>query len=122
MHGGGRPIVAVIDDDGAVRDSLAFLLSIVGFDVVGFASAEQFLAARSADAICLLVDQNLPEATGLDVLRLLRAEGSELPVALMTGSPTRDLVTHVRQLGAATLLEKPLQDDVLLEFVARAAG
>jgi two-component system response regulator FixJ len=123
MHDGYRPMVAVIDDDEAVRDSLRFLLETAGFDVDTFGSACQFLAAPGRNGqVCLLVDQHMPRVTGLDLLRRLRERGQDLPVALMTGSPSADLTRRALELGVAEVLEKPLSDDVLLRFVERAAG
>jgi two-component system response regulator FixJ len=122
MRDGRRPVVAVVDDDEGVRDSLCFLLETAGFDVVSFASAEQFLAAPAGDHACLLVDQNMPQLTGLELLRRLRERGSSLAVALMTGSPSAELALRARELGAVTVMEKPLHDDVLLHFVSGAAA
>lgn len=117
-HGG---VVAVVDDDDAVRDSLQFLLEIAGFRVVAYSSGHQFLdEARPAELRCLLVDQHMPALTGLQLVTQLRARGSMLPVALITGSPSPDLIRRAGQLGITTVLEKPMADDVLLDFVAGA--
>jgi two-component system response regulator FixJ len=120
MQDGHRPIVAVVDDDQAVRESLRFLLEIGGFDVATFASACEFLAAGVNDqATCLLVDQHMPSMTGLELLRRLRSAGHELPVAVMTGSPSADLTRQALELGAIDVLEKPLAEDELFSFVER---
>lgn len=120
MRDGRQPVVAVVDDDAAVRDSLRFLLETAGFDVATFASADQFLAAPSGGRACLLVDQNMPQLTGLELLRRLRERGCTLAVALMTGSPSPELTRRAQELGAALVMEKPLHDDALLRFVAAA--
>jgi len=123
MQDDGTRVVAVIDDDDAVRESLRFLLEIVGFDVATYGSAGQFLAeANPDDLACLLVDQHMPELSGLQLVTRLRHEGYALPIALITGSPSADLIRRARELGVSTVLEKPLADDVLLEFVERAGG
>ncbi len=120
MEDDGRLIVAVVDDDEAVRDSLRFLLETAGFDVDTFASACQFLAASiSHPCICLLVDQHMPNLTGLDLLRRLRESGQMPRVALMTGSPSEELTRQALELGVVAVLEKPLAEASLFGFVGR---
>jgi two-component system response regulator FixJ len=123
MQDGRHRLVGVVDDDTAVRDSLRFLLEAAGFSVVTFRSAAHFLAASDADGIaCLLLDHHMPEMTGLDLLRRLRQARRELPVALMTGSPSAQLTRQALQLGAAAVLEKPLTDQALFQFLDDTAG
>jgi two-component system response regulator FixJ len=121
MHNGSHQLVAVVDDDDAVRDSLQFLLETVGCSVATYSSAAQFLnEARPGDLACLVVDQHMPDLTGLQLIGRLRSEGVTVPIALITGSPSPDLLRLARELGVAKVLEKPLDDDVLLEFVEHA--
>jgi len=121
MQDGRRRLVGVVDDDAAVRDSLRFLLEAAGFSVATFASAEQFLAVTDADGVdCLLLDHHMPQVTGLELLRRLRRAGWELPVALMTGSPSVQLMRRALELGAVVVLEKPLTDLALFQFVGTA--
>jgi two-component system response regulator FixJ len=123
MQDGHRPLVAVVDDDEAVRESLRFLLDIAGYDVAAFASGCAFLRADGARVpACVLIDQHMPQLTGLELLRRLRDAGRDLPVALMTGSPSAELTRRAQELGAADVLEKPLADDVLFRFVERSAA
>jgi len=123
MHNGSHRAVAVVDDDDAVRDSLQFLLETAGFDVVTFNSANQFLKeAALGNLACLVVDQHMPEQTGLQLISRLRDQGINLPVALITGSPSPDLERLARSLHVAKVFEKPLNDDVLLEFIAHPSG
>jgi len=63
----------------------------------------------------------MPNTTGLELLTLLRQRGADVPTALITGSPSPDLVRQATAAGAAEVLEKPLADDALLSFVANAA-
>ena len=115
--------MAVVDDDEAVRDSLRFLLETAGFHVVTYGSAGQFLAeAKPGDLVCLVVDQHMPDQTGLQLVSRLRHQGSALPIALITGSPSADLARRAQELGVSTVLEKPLIDDVLLDFIERAGA
>lgn len=111
--------VAVVDDDEAVRESLRFLLETAGFRVETFGSAAQFLQSAAHEALgCLLLDQHMPQVTGLDLLRELRRRGETLRVALMTGSPSPELTRRAKELGAVEVIEKPLTDDALLRFLA----
>ena len=121
MHDGSHRLVAVVDDDDAVRDSLRFLLEIAGYSVASYGSAAQFLhEAPIGELVCLVVGQHMPDQTGLQLVARLRAQGVSLPVALITGSPSADLVRLARELSVAKVMEKPLDDDVLLDFIEHA--
>ena len=123
MQDGRHRLVGVVDDDTAVRESLRFLLESVGFVVVTFPSASHFLTAADTEKIaCLLVDQHMPINTGLDLLHQLRQRGQGPPVALMTGSPSQELTQRALALGAAIVLEKPLSDQALFQFVGTPEG
>jgi two-component system response regulator FixJ len=123
MQDGRRRLVGVVDDDAAVRDSLRFLLEAANFLVVTFHSAGQFLAAPGHDDLaCLLLDHHMPEMTGLELLRQLRRMRPLLPVALMTGSPSAQLARQALELGAAVVLEKPLAEQALFNFVGNTGA
>ncbi|HTB47420.1 MAG TPA: response regulator [Acetobacteraceae bacterium] len=118
MQDGRRRLVGVVDDDAAVRDSLRFLLEAANFMVVTFHSAGQFLADSDRnDLACLLLDHHMPEMTGLELLRRLRRTRGKLPIALMTGSPSAQLSRQALELGATVVLEKPLAEQALFDFV-----
>jgi len=118
-----RQSVAVVDDDDAVRDSLRCLLEAAGFSAVTFGSARDFLSrARLAEVACVLIDQHMPHTTGIELLTHMQANLPEMPVAMMTGSPSAELTRRAFELGAWEVLEKPLKEEVLLAFVARAIG
>lgn len=111
--------VAVVDDDGAVRDSLRFLLEIAGFHVLTYVSASEFLAATATDQpACLIVDHHMPQVTGLELLAELRRRDIQMPVALITGSLSPELRGRAMELGVGLVLAKPLSGDDLLQFVA----
>ncbi len=123
MQAGRRPVVIVVDDDEAVRESLRFLLDIAGYEVAAFDSAQAYLERIDPQAAtCMVLDQHMPNTTGLELLAVLRESGAGLPTALITGSPSPDLVRQATALGAAQVLEKPLADDALLRFVAYAVS
>src|SRR3569833_242351 len=86
-------IVAIVDDDAAVRDSLRFLLESAGHEVETYASAKHYLADSAASrANCLVVDQHMPQLTGLEMLAALRGRGETTPALLITGSLTPDML------------------------------
>lgn len=116
-------VVVVVDDDDAVRDSLRFLLETAGYDVLTFGSAGEFLSSPDVgEPACVLVDQHMPRITGLELVARLRETWPALPVALMTGSPSAELTRRAFELGVTDMLEKPLQEERLLQFVEQAAG
>jgi two-component system response regulator FixJ len=112
-------IIAVVDDDDAVRDSLRFLLETAGYDVHGYASAQAFLPeVGHYDWRYLVVDQHMPTVTGLDLVARLRRTGQGVPTLLISGSVTPDMVDRATELGVTAVLEKPLAEADLLRYVA----
>ncbi len=110
-------LVALVDDDPAVLDSLKFLLEVIGCRVATYASALAFLSCRSKEAACMIVDQHMPGMTGLELAQKLRDEGTSLPLLLITGSPSPAIVARAAMLGVEGVLEKPPDEDDLLKFV-----
>jgi len=113
--------VAIVDDDDAVRDSLRFLLEAAGYSVAAFASGAELLHTTPRPFICLIVDQHMPQMTGLDLVARLRQSGETTPVLLISGSPSPAIAERAATLGVAQVLEKPADDDALLDFVSSAA-
>ena len=113
-------IVAVVDDDPAVRESLRFLLETAGHTVETYGSGVQFLAeARPARLACLVLDQQMPQLTGIDLLAQLRASGLSTPTLIVASATGPILARRATELGVAGLLEKPLtQDDLLARIDA----
>jgi two-component system, LuxR family, response regulator FixJ len=112
-----RGKIAVIDDDAAVRDSLRLLLEIVGYPVETFESAAEFLGADLQHLPCLIADYHMPYMTGLELAERLRADGPNIPILLMTGSPTSALLARAAEVGFDRVLEKPTSDKDLLDFI-----
>jgi len=114
-------VVAIVDDDRAVLDSLRFLLEVIGYQVVTHASAEAFLNDRGASHMsgptCLILDQHMPRMTGLELARALRDDGDEIPILLITGSPSPAIAQRAAQLGIVDVLEKPPEEEDLLNFL-----
>jgi two-component system response regulator FixJ len=112
--------VIIVEDDEAVRDSLAALLDATGFDVVTYASGQAFLdAAPPADAGCLVLDVRLPGFNGLDLLDTIKARGIAVPVIIMTGHGDIPMAVRAIRAGAIEFIEKPFTEDVMLDSVRR---
>ena len=112
--------VHVIDDDDAVRDSLAFLLETEGLSVVTYASAPAFLDTADHASGCIVADVRMPEMDGMELLRQLAKRGNTLPVIIITGHGDVPRAVEAMKSGAADFIEKPF-DDLLLLKAVRAA-
>jgi len=113
--------VFVVDDDQAVRDSLALLVQSVGLDVETFASARDFLDVYRPDRRgCLITDIRMPGMSGLELQEQLSADGHHIPVIVLTGFG--DVPAAVRALkgGAVDFVEKPFNPQALLDLVQQA--
>ena len=117
MTEGEQQTVAIVDDDQAVRDSLQFLLEVIGYSVDVFASAAEFLLANVQHFFCLILDHHMPNMTGLELAERLRADGSGIPILLMTGSPSPAIVARAAELSIERVLEKPPGDEDLIDFI-----
>jgi two-component system response regulator FixJ len=116
------PAVHIIDDDDAVRDSLAILLEAQGFAVESYASAEAFLAHR-ADGLCgcVVTDVQMAGTDGLELLAVLSASAPpRLPVVVVTGRADEAMAARARAHGAIAFLEKPFTAAALAEAVRTA--
>jgi two-component system, LuxR family, response regulator FixJ len=117
------PIIYIVEDDEAVRDALAVLLESAGYAVGAFASARAFLDAYQPGRFgCLLVDLDLPEMDGPELLGILIARRIELPAVLMSGRMRKLRPRNQLPPGAVGLLEKPFGDHELLQRIAFALG
>ena len=113
--------VFVVDDDKAVRDSLALLVDSVGLPVETFASAQDFLDAYHCDRRgCLITDIRMPGMSGLELQEKLSAEDVRIPVIVLTGHG--DVPAAVRALkgGAVDFVEKPFNPQALLDLIQQA--
>ena len=115
------PTVYVVDDDDALRDSLDFLLAAAGFSVEVFESALGFLGALSrAQAGCLITDIRMPDMDGLELLRRVKRDRPWLPVIMMTGHGDVPLAVEAMKLGANDFVEKPFEDQRLIDAIRAA--
>jgi FixJ family two-component response regulator len=115
------PLIHLVDDDDAVRDALALLIGTVGLRVRAWAEPQAFLAGFDRDGIgAIVLDVRMPGIGGLAVLERLLAEGVDQPVIMLTGHGTVELCRRAFKSGAAEFLEKPVNDDQLLEALQNA--
>jgi FixJ family two-component response regulator len=114
------PLVLIVDDDPAVCSSLKFSLELEGYRVRTYASARELLDdpdVGSAD--CLIIDQILPEVSGLELLQRLRSRDVSLPALLITTNPAPLLRQRAGAAGVP-IIEKPLLGNALLDAIASA--
>ena len=115
------PLISVVDDDDSVRESLSGLIRSVGFGVMVFASAEEFLTSdRLPDTDCLILDVRMPGMNGLELQRRLATNHSAIPIIFITAHGDEE--TRVRALngGAVEYLLKPFSEEALLSAIDAA--
>lgn len=117
----GARQIHVIDDDDAVRDSLGFLLESAGFEVKTWDCGLSFLEGRTdQESGCIVTDVRMPGITGLELVVRLRELGCKLPIIVMTGHADVQLAVEAMKAGAHDFIEKPFDDEVLLQTVEAA--
>lgn len=115
------PLIHLIDDDAAVRDALALLISTVGLRVQTWADPQAFMMGFDRSAIgAIVLDVRMPGISGLTVLEQLLAQGVDQPIIMLTGHATVELCRRAFKSGAAEFLEKPVNDELLLETLQNA--
>lgn len=113
--------IFIVDDDIAMRDSLALLLGLKGFRTQIFANAENLLTAYSAKWFgCMLVDVRMPGMTGLELHAELCKRGNDVPVVIMTAYGDVATARSALKAGATDFLEKPVDDGVLIDVLQSA--
>jgi len=118
-----RPLVAVVDDDESVRESLPDLLGEFGFGAGVFASAEEFLASNSVGRTkCLVLDIAMRGMTGLDLQQELKVRGHTIPIVFITAQKDETVRKRALEGGAVGVLLKPFSDTALLKALNTALG
>ena len=113
--------IHIIDDDDAVRESLAFLLESAGMTTKSYPSAPAFLKRHSgADMGCIVTDVRMPQMTGLELIRKLQDAGNMQPIIVITGHGDVPLAVEAMKAGAFDFIEKPFKDDTILAAIERA--
>jgi FixJ family two-component response regulator len=115
------PVVCIVDDDESVRRALSRLVGSVGLRAEAFASPEEFLARAIDERIdCLLLDVQLPGMDGFDLRERAAKAGVETPVIFITSHGDTRTRARAAKTDAIAFLEKPFDDQALLDAVARA--
>ncbi|GEC59475.1 two-component system response regulator FixJ [Bradyrhizobium japonicum] len=116
-----RRTILVIDDDPAMRDSLAFLLDVNGFAVTSYETATDFLDHLAGSTVdCIVSDIRMPGMSGLELVRKLKVDAVACPVILMTGHGDVALAVEAMKAGAVDFIEKPFEDEALLRAIGEA--
>lgn len=118
---GAQILVAVVDDDESVRESLPDLLREFGYSVETFGSAEEFLATGDLGGTrCLILDVAMPGMSGPDLQRALRKRRQEIPIVFITAQGDEGIRRRLLREGAIECLFKPFSEAALLEALATA--
>ena len=116
-----QPLIHIIDDDRAVRESLSLLLESAALETRAYPDAETFLAEAALDGPgCVIADVRMPGISGIELLRVLRTRGIDLPLIVISGHA--DIAMAVRALkdGATDFIEKPFDDNSILRSTREA--
>ena len=116
-------MISIVDDDDAVRQMLISLTRSLGYDAIGFASAEEFLASADLENFaCVITDVHMPGMSGFELQEQLHQRNEPLPVIMITARTEPDLERKATSCGAIGLLRKPLDLQMLVGFIEEALG
>ncbi|WP_256961378.1 response regulator transcription factor [Salinicola salarius] len=115
-----RSLVAVVDDDEALRDSLIWLLRSVGLETAAYPTGEALLEANDVHHAAILLDVRMPGLSGLQVQQQLRERGDVAPVIFMTGHGDVPMAVQALKAGAFDFIEKPFNHQQLIDCIQQA--
>jgi FixJ family two-component response regulator len=116
-------LIAVVDDDEAVRSAVCSVLKSVGLKTRSFASADEFWdSGQRSETACLITDIQMPGMSGLELQAKLAEEHSRIPTIFITAYGDTRMRTQAMRAGAVGFFGKPFDDDILLESVRAALG
>jgi FixJ family two-component response regulator len=114
-------MISIIDDDAAVREMLVSLTRSLGYDALGFSSAEEFLECADFGRFsCAITDIHMPGMSGFELQERLRQRNESFPIIMITARTELDLERKALSGGAIGLLRKPLDVELLVDFIERA--
>ena len=114
------PMITIVDDDEAVRESTRALVRSLGYNARAFSSAEEFLDANPDDTSCLILDVQMKGLSGVELQELLIAQGRRTPIIFVTAFPDERTRNKVLAAGAIGFLSKPFSDEKLTKFLDMA--
>ena len=116
-------LIAIVDDDAAVRRTTAWLVESFEFRAAAFDSGESFLSSGQVhETSCLVLDMQMPGMNGLQLQSQLTAAGYRIPIIFITAYGNKDWRRRAMQAGAVAFLEKPFSDELLLQSIRSALG
>src|SRR5215470_13992233 len=111
-------VITVVDDDQSMSRMLSRVLTTAGFEVVSYASAEEYIDSKDAkDADCLVLDMNLPGMSGAELQQVLTRRGVEIPIIFISADANETTQQEVLDAGGAAFLSKPFSIDSLLDKI-----
>ena len=114
-------MISIVDDDTSAREATKSLVRSLGYSVVTFASAEDFLQSdRIADTSCLIADVQMPGLNGMELQRALIAQGHHMPMIFITASTEEKTRARALKDGAIGFLTKPFDVDLLIAYIQTA--
>ncbi len=114
-------VVFIVDDEEAVRDSIALLLRSVGIRSIGFSDARSFLEAYRPEQLgCMVLDIRMPRMSGMELQQELNRRGWAIPLIFITGHGDVPMAVEAMRAGAVDFLQKPFKDDELIRRVQKA--
>src|SRR4051794_527513 len=115
------PIIAIVDDDDAVRVALGRLIQASGYKASLFSSADEFLASAEVEGTsCVITEVQMPGSSGLDLQDRLRAQGCRIPIIFITAFPDENARKRAMNAGAIAFLRKPFKHEELVVAIRKA--
>ena len=112
------PMISIIDDDESIREATRGLVRSLGYKADTFASAEEFLhSERVCESSCVITDVHMPGLSGVELQRLLKAQGHRTPIIFLTAFPEERIRARVLRAGAIGFLTKPFREECLIDFL-----
>lgn len=116
-------LIRIVDDDTDLLEATELMLTFSGWRVKCYASASEFLAGDApSDPGCLILDIRMPDMTGIELQAELNARHYDLPIIVLTGHANVDIAVTTFRAGAFDFLQKPVDEEALMDVIARAAG
>ena len=116
-------LIRIVDDDTDLLEATELMLTFSGWRVKCYARASEFLAGDApSDPGCLILDVRMPDMTGIELQAELNARHYDLPIIVLTGHANVDIAVTTFRAGAFDFLQKPVDEEALMDVIARAAG